>query len=213
MARAGHRGTEDPEAAVRAPACIALPAALRPCGLGRDGTKHAEQRTRRARVRARGRDVAAECASVVALQRRRRAARAARMRDVRPLRRERRLGVALNGAHHPHRVGSARTANGRAAFGAALRHNIWARAAARARSLSAARAHWQWLSAEYAGLLRNTLAPKPKRFDRDSPRPDRRALNSEWGMLKTTEIAELGEPPPSALGNARISAACFAPVD
>jgi hypothetical protein len=41
------------------------------------------------------------------------------------------------------------------AFGAALRHCIRASAAARARSLSAARAHGQWMSAEYAGLLRN----------------------------------------------------------
>jgi hypothetical protein len=56
------------------------------------------------------------------------------------------------------------------------------------------------------------VAPKPKRFDRDSPRPHRRTLHSEWGMLKTAEIAELGEPPPSAQGNARIGAACFAPA-
>ncbi len=41
------------------------------------------------------------------------------------------------------------------AFGAALRHCIRASAAARARSLSAARAHRQWMPAEYAGLLRN----------------------------------------------------------
>ncbi len=41
------------------------------------------------------------------------------------------------------------------AFGAALRHCIRASAAARARSLSAARTHGQWMSAEYAGLLRN----------------------------------------------------------
>ncbi len=54
------------------------------------------------------------------------------------------------------------------------------------------------------------VAPKPKRFDRDSPRPHRRTLHSEWGMLKKAEIAELGEPPPSALGNAR--AAFFAPA-
>ncbi len=44
---------------------------------------------------------------------------------------------------------------------------------------------------------------KPKQLDRDS-----RALHGRLGMPKTTEIAELEDPPPSAVANARILAAC-----
>ena len=47
------------------------------------------------------------------------------------------------------------------------------------------------------------VAVKPKQLDRDS-----RALHGRLGMPKTTEIAELEDPPPSAVANARILAAC-----